>query len=61
MEDAMPKVAITLDEQQQAEVQMIVADGDAQEALRFLKEVVWGQIQSLRRKGLRGPMQEASR
>ena len=57
----MPKVGITLDEQQQAEVQVIVADGDAREALRFLKEVVWGQIQASRRKSLRGPMEEASR
>ena len=57
----MSKVAITLDEQQQAEVQMIVADGDAQEALRFLEEVIWGQMRALGRKAMRGPMEEASR
>jgi len=55
------KVAVTLDEQQQSEVQMIVADGDAQEALRFLKEVVWEQVRALGRKALRGPMEQTSR
>ena len=57
----MSKVAVTLDEQQQSEVQMIVADGDAQEALRFLKEVVWEQVRALGRKALRGPMEQTSR
>ncbi len=54
----MSKVAITLDEQQQAEVRMILADGDAQEALRFLKEVVWDQVQAVGRKALRGHMEQ---
>jgi hypothetical protein len=52
------KVGITLDEQQQAELHMILADEDAQEALRFLREVVWGQVQSVRRKELRGHMEQ---
>jgi hypothetical protein len=56
----MAKVGITLDEQQQAELQMILADGDAQEALRFLKEVVWDQVQAVRRKGLRGHMEQGA-
>ncbi|MCX6028807.1 MAG: hypothetical protein NT169_05845 [Chloroflexi bacterium] len=54
----MSKVAITLDEQQQAEVRMILADGDGQEALRFLKEVVWDQVQAVGRKALRGHMEQ---
>jgi len=54
------KVAITLDEQQQVEVRMIVADGDAQEALKFLREVVWGQVQGVRRKELRGHMEQGA-
>jgi hypothetical protein len=54
------KVGITLDEQQQAELQMILADGDAQEALRFLKEVVWDQVQAVRRKELRGHMEQGA-
>jgi len=54
------KVAITLDEQQQVEVRMIVADGDAQEALKFLREVVWGQVQAVRRKELRGHMEQGA-
>ena len=56
----MAKVGITLDEQQQAELQMILADGDAQEALRFLREVVWGQVQAVRRKNLRGHMEQGA-
>jgi hypothetical protein len=56
----MAKVGITLDEQQQAELQMILADGDVQEALRFLKEVVWDQVQAVRRKGLRGHMEQGA-
>jgi hypothetical protein len=55
---SMAKVGITLDEQQQAELQMILADGDVQEALRFLREVVWGQVQAVRRKNLRGHMEQ---
>ena len=54
----MAKIAVTLDEQQQAEVRMILADGDAQEALRFLKEVVWDQVQAVGRKALRGHMEQ---
>ncbi len=54
----MSKVAITLDEQQQAEIRMILADGDAEEALRFLKEVIWDQVQAVRRKALRGHMEQ---
>jgi hypothetical protein len=54
------KVGITLDEQQQAELQMILADGEAQEALKFLREVVWGQVQGVRRKELRGHMEQGA-
>ena len=49
----MPKVSVVLDEQQQAEVQMLLADEDGAAALRFLKEVVWAQVQAVRRKELR--------
>lgn len=54
----MAKIAVTLDEQQQAEVRMILADGDAQEALRFLRDVVWAQAQAVGRKALRGHMEQ---
>ena len=47
------KLSIVLDEQQQQQVEMILADGDGAEALRFLKEVVWAQVQAVRRHGLR--------
>jgi hypothetical protein len=49
----MLKVSIVLDEQQQAELQMILADQDAEAALRFLKEVVWSQVQAVHHKELR--------
>ncbi len=54
----MPKVSVVLDEQQQAEAQVILADGDGAEALRFLKEVVWVQVQAVRRKALRSHLDQ---
>lgn len=53
----MAKISVVLDEQQQQDVQMILTDGDAAAALRFLKEVVWSQVQAVRRKGLRGHLE----
>lgn len=43
----MSKVTVILDEQQQAELQVLLADGDEAEALHFLKEVVWAQVQTV--------------
>jgi hypothetical protein len=51
------KVSVVLDEQEQAELQMVVIDRDEAAALRFLKEVVWSQVQAVRRKGLRGHLE----
>ena len=48
----MPKLSIVLDEQEQAELQVILVDRDEAAALRFLKEIVWAQLQAIRRKGL---------
>ena len=53
----MPKVSVVLNEQEQAELQLILVDRDEPEALRFLKEVVWAQVQAVRRKGLRGHLE----
>lgn len=53
----MSKVSVVLDEQQQAELQMLLADGDGAAALRFLKEVVWAQVQAVRRKKLHGHLE----
>lgn len=53
----MPKVSVVLDEQQQTELQMILVDKDAEEALRFLKEVVWSQVQAVHRKELRSHLE----
>lgn len=54
----MPKVAIVLDEEHQTELQMLVQDKDEAAAWRFLKEVVWAQIQDMKRKGLRGHLEK---
>ena len=48
----MPKVSVVLDEEEQAELQVILMDRDKAEALRFLKEVVWAQVEAIRRRGL---------
>ncbi len=50
----MPKVSVILDEQQQTELQVLLADGDEAAALRFLKEVIWVQVQAVRRHGVCG-------
>jgi hypothetical protein len=54
----MSKVGVVLDEQEQAELQVILSDHDAAEALRFLKEVVWAQVQAVRRKELRRHLEQ---
>jgi hypothetical protein len=54
----MPKVSVVLDEQQQAEVQMLLADEDGAEALIFLKKVIWAQVQAVRRKELRSHLDQ---
>jgi hypothetical protein len=46
------KTAIILDDQDLIELQAILLDGDAQEALRFLKKVVWKQVEAARRQGM---------
>jgi hypothetical protein len=38
----------------QAELKAILSDNDAAEALRFLNQAVWAQVQAVRRKELRG-------
>jgi len=48
----VPRISVVLDEQEQAELEVIVVDRDEAEALRFLKEVVWAQLQAIRRRGL---------
>ncbi len=54
----MAKVAVVLDEQEQVELKVILSDSDAAEALRFLKEVVWAQVQASRRKELCGHLEQ---
>ena len=56
----MPKVTVVLDEREQTELQVLVVDRDEAAALRFLKEVVWAQVQSVRRKKLRGHLEQGA-
>lgn len=53
----MSKVSVVLDEQEQQELQMILTDRDDVAALRFLKEVLWAQVQAVRRKELRSHLE----
>ena len=54
----MPSVAVVLSDEEQAELRMIVTDGDEAEALRFLKEVVWAQVRAVRNKALRSHLEQ---
>ena len=54
----MSKVAVVLDEQEQAEFKVILSDSDEAEALRFLKKVVWAQVQATQRKELRSHLEQ---
>jgi hypothetical protein len=56
----MPKASVVLEEPEQQDLQMILIDGDAAAALRFLKEVVWAQVQAMRRKALRSHLEGRS-
>ena len=56
----MPKVSVVLDEREQAELQVLLADGDEAAALRFLKEVVWAQVQAVRRRELRSHLEKGA-
>ena len=56
----MLKISVVLDEQQQAELQMILTDRDAEAALRFLKEVVWAQVQAAHNKELRSHLEKGA-
>jgi len=53
----VPKLSIVLDEEEQAELQVILVDRDGEAALNFLKEVVWAQVQAVRRKELRSHLE----
>lgn len=56
----MQKISVVLDEKQQIELQMILADKDAEAALLFLKEVIWEQFQASNRKGLRSHLEQGA-
>ena len=54
----MLKVSVVLDEQQQVELQMILTDEDKEAALRYLKEVIWSQVQAIHQKELRSHLEQ---
>jgi hypothetical protein len=56
----MPRVSVVLDEKEQTELQVLLADRDEAAALRFLKEVVWAQVQAVRRKELRSHLERGA-
>lgn len=58
-EKALPtsKISVVLDEEQQMWLRMVLADQDGEEALRFLRKVVWAQVEAVHRKGLRGHLE----
>jgi hypothetical protein len=57
----MAKVSVTLDDQQQAELKMILIDKDTAAALSFLKEIIWDQIQAALRKGLQSHLEKGAK
>lgn len=57
----MDKISVVLDNEQQVWLRMILSDRDGEEALRFLREVIWPQVESVRRKELRGHLEAGQR
>ena len=57
----MSKVSVVLDEEQQTQLRMVLADRDGVEALQFLREVIMPQVESVRRKELRGHLEAGQR
>ncbi|MCL5995301.1 MAG: hypothetical protein M1546_04510 [Chloroflexi bacterium] len=57
----MSKVSVVLDEQQQAQLRMLLADRDGVEALQFLRDVIFPQVEAIRRKELRSHLEAGQR
>ena len=57
----MNRVSVVLDEAQQAQLRMVLVDRDGAEALRFLREVIMPQVESVRRKALRSHLEAGQR
>ncbi|MGC8878262.1 MAG: hypothetical protein ACP5R2_03475 [Anaerolineae bacterium] len=57
----MDKISVVLDEEQQVWLRMVLSNRDGEEALRFLREVIWSQIELIRRKELRGHLEAGQR
>ncbi len=51
------KVCVILDEEQQTELKVILNDEDGAAALSYLKEVIWVQVQDVRRKEMRSHLE----
>ena len=56
----MQKACVVLDEQQQNELKMILADKDTDAALLFLKDVIWAQVQAVHSRELRSHLEKGA-
>jgi hypothetical protein len=56
----MHKVSVILDEEQQTELKVILADEDGSAALCFLEEVIWAQVQDVHRKEMRSHLERGA-
>jgi hypothetical protein len=56
----MAKVNVALDDQQQAELKMILIDEDGEAALGFLKEVILKEIEAALLMGLRSHLEKGA-
>ncbi len=57
----MSKVAVVLDDQDLIELQAILLDNDGEEALRFLKKVIWERVEAARRQGMQSHLEKGQR
>ena len=56
----IPRVSVVLDEKEQTELQVLLADRDEAAALRFLKDVIWARVQAVRRRELRSHLEKGA-
>jgi hypothetical protein len=56
----MAKVNVALNDQQQAELKMILVDEDGEAALHYLKEVILKQIEAALQMGLRSHLEKGA-
>jgi hypothetical protein len=57
-EHIVSKVAVVLDDKDLNELKVILLDNDSEEALRFLKKVIWERAEAARRQGMRSHLEK---